>query len=206
MLGTFAVTLLLAWDGTITRIDGAILVVLYLAYTGLRFTRRADLPTLRERPSRSPRRDAAVAAGLLFLVVLSASVVLAVVEAIVTTLALGGSMIGVVTVGVASALPELTAVTDSIRRRAPNVALGTLVGSNIVNPLLGIGLGGAISTYYVPPAVIRWDLPFKLLVGAGLLGWSLYWRDGRLTRREGVYLIGLYFVFVAGRLLLYPGQ
>lgn len=206
MLGAFVATLLVAWDGTISRIDGVVLFGLYLAYVGVRISRRETAPTLRERPSRNPRRDAAVAAGLLVIVILSASLMLSVVEVVVEMLALGGSMVGVVTVGVAAALPELTAVMDSIRRRAPNVALGTLVGSNIVNPLVGIGLGGAISTYYVPPAVVLWDLPIKLLVGVGLLGWTLYWRDGELTRREGAYLFGLYFVFVVGRLLLFPGQ
>lgn len=206
MLGAFVVTILVAWDGSISRLDGVVLFVLYLGYVGMRVSRREQPPTLRERPSLNPRRDALVAAGLLLVVLLSASLMLSVVEAIVNTLALGGSMVGVVTLGVAAALPELTTVIDSIRRRAPNVALGTLVGSNIVNPLVGIGLGGALSTYYVPPAVILWDLPFKLIVGAGLLGWALYWRDGELTRREGGYLLGLYFVFVAGRLLLFSGQ
>ena len=206
MLGTFVVTLFAAWDGTISRLDGVLLFGLYVAYVGFQVSRREQLPTLRERPSRNPRRDAAVAAGLLTIVVFAASLMLTVVETIVDTLALGGSMVGVVTLGVAAALPELTAVMDATRRRAPNVALGTLIGSNIVNPLVGIGLGGALSTYAVPPAVILWDLPFKFIVGAGLLGWTIYWRDGELTRREGAYLLGFYFVFIAGRLLLFPEQ
>jgi cation:H+ antiporter len=206
MLATFVATLLVAADGAISRIDGAILLGLYLAYVGVRVSRRERLSTPTEQPSRNPRHDALVATGLLVIVVLAASLMLSVVEVIVTSLALGGSMVGVVTVGVAAALPELTAVMDAIRRRAPNVALGTLIGSNIVNPLVGIGAGGALSTYYVPSAVIFWDLPFKLVVGAGLLGWTLYWRDGELGRREGAYLLGLYFVFVAGRLLLFPEQ
>lgn len=206
MLGTFVVTLLVAWDGTISRLDGVILLGLYVAYVGVRISRREQLPTLQERPSQNPRRDAIVATGLLVIVIFAASLMLSVVEVIVSLLALGGSMVGVVTIGVAAALPELTTVMDSIRRRAPNVALGTLVGSNIVNPLVGIGLGGALSTYYVPTAVVLWDLPFKFIVGAVLLGWTLYWRDGELTRREGAYLIGFYFVFVVGRLLLFPEQ
>jgi cation:H+ antiporter len=206
MLGAFVATILTAWDGTISRIDGFVLLGLYVAYVAVRVSRREQRPTLRERPSRNPRKDAAVALGLLTIVVFAASLMLSVVEVIVDMLALGGSMVGVVTVGVASALPELTAVMDSIRRRAPNVALGTLVGSNIVNPLVGIGLGGALSTYYVPPVVVLWDLPFKLLVGAVLLVWAKYRSGGEFTRQEGVYLLGLYFVFVAGRLLLFPGQ
>lgn len=206
MLGVFVVTIVLAWDGTISRLDGILMVVLYLLYVGASVARRGRTQTLRESPSVNPRRDAVIAISLLVLVLLSASLMLSVIEVVIDMLDLGGSMVGIVTIGVAAALPELTAVTNAIRRRSPNVALGTLIGSNIVNPLVGIGLGGAISTYYVPPAVVLWDLPFKLVAGAGLLGWTLYVKDGELTRTEGGYLLGLYFVFVVGRLLLFPGQ
>ena len=206
MLGAFAVTGLLAWDGTVSRLDGVVLVALYVVYVVVSLARREPTRTLREPPSVDPRRDAAVAAGLLVLVLLSASLLLSVIEVVVAALALGGSTVGVVTIGVAAALPELTAVVDAIRRRSPNVALGTLVGSNIVNPLVGIGLGGSISTYYVPPAVVLWDLPFKFVVGAGLLAWTMFANGGELSRREGVSLLGLYFLFVAGRLLLFPDQ
>jgi cation:H+ antiporter len=206
MLGAIAATLVLAWDGTVGRIDGLVLLALYVAYVGVTVTRRETTRTLREPPSANPRRDALVAIALFVLVLLSASLLLSVVEAVVDGLALGGSTVGVVTIGVAAALPELTAVMDAVRRRSPNVALGTLVGSNIVNPLVGLGLGGVVSTYHVPAAVVIWDLPFKLVAGAGLLGWALYRRNRTLSRTEGGYLLGLYFFFVAGRLLLFPGQ
>jgi cation:H+ antiporter len=206
MLGAVAVALALAWDGTIGRLDGLLLLALYAVYVVVSVATRERTRTLREPPSVDPRRDAVVAAGLLALVLHAATVVLSVVEAVVGLLALGGSTVGVVTIGVAAALPELTAVVDAIRRRSPNVALGTLVGSNIVNPLVGFGLGGVVSTYYVPPVVVLWDLPFKLLAGAAVLGWAWYGNDGALTRTEGVYLLGLYFAFVIGRLLLFSGQ
>jgi cation:H+ antiporter len=50
MLGAVGATLLLAMDGTITRLDGVILLGLYLAYVGMRVTRRE-----RSRPSGNPR-------------------------------------------------------------------------------------------------------------------------------------------------------
>lgn len=206
MLGAIAATLIVAWDGTISRLDGLLLLVLYVAYVAMRISRRDRTPSLREPPSTNPRWDALTATGLFVLVVLSATLLLSVIEGVVDALALGGSMVGVMTLGIAAALPELTTVMDAIRRRSPNVALGTLIGSNIVNPLVGIGLGGAISTYHVPTAVLLWDLPLKLVGGAGLLGLALYWRGGSFTRRDGAVMLGAYFVFVVGRLLLFPAQ
>ena len=206
MLGALFVTLVVAWDGTVSRLDGLALLALYGVYVIWRVLGRERTESMREPPSTNPRRDALVATGLLVLVLLAASLLLSVVEIVVDSLTLGGSMVGVVTIGIAAALPELTTVMDAIRRRSPNVALGTLVGSNVVNPLVGIGLGGALSTYAIPQAVVVWDLPVKLLGGAGVLVWALYWREGSFTRREGGYLVVLYFVFVTGRLLLFPGQ
>ena len=206
MLAVFGVTILLAWDGQISRLDGGLLLALYLCYLGITIARWDRTQQLREPASANPRRDAIVAVGLLLLVLLAASLVLTVIESIVEILAFGGSMIGIVTLGVAGALPEVTAVLEAIRRRSPAIALGTLIGTNIVNPLIGIGLGGAISTYYVPPAVVLWDLPYKLVIGLAFLGWMLVVRDGELSRTEGVYLMGAYFAFVVGRLLLFPGQ
>jgi cation:H+ antiporter len=115
-------------------------------------------------------------------------------------------MVGVVTIGLSAALPELTTVFEALRRRTPNVAVGTLLGSNVVNPLLGVGLGAAISGYQVPGVVQWWDLPYKLAVAILLLAYMHYVSDDQLTREQGVWLVAAYFAYVAGRLLLFAGQ
>jgi cation:H+ antiporter len=199
-----ALTLVVAADGTVSRLDGLALLVafgLYLAYSTLRRTGSV----VGGAPSASVARDGAVAATMLALVLASASVLLTVVEDVVAGVVLGGSMVGVLTLGVAASFPELSTVLDGIRRRTPVVAVGTLIGSNVVNPLLGIGLGGVVSTYHVPTAVVVWDLPFKLVTLVGLGLYARY-RDGALERRVGVSLIGLYFLYVVGRMLLFPGS
>jgi hypothetical protein len=71
---------------------------------------------------------------------------------------------------------------------------------------IGIGLGGAISTYPVPQPVIVWDLPFKLVVGVGLLASVWFVSDRALTRRAGAYLGVAYLVYVSLRVLLYSAQ
>ncbi|ELZ95233.1 Na+/Ca2+-antiporter-like protein [Haloferax mucosum ATCC BAA-1512] len=202
MILAFAATLALSFDGTISRLDGALLLVGFGIYVvaGIR-TAREDGQSYDGR-STNRTRDALVAVGALVLVFGGAYVVLLVVQDVVETLGLNGSMVGVVTIGLASALPELTTVVEAIRRRSADIALGTLIGSNVVNPLVGFGLGGLISTYAVPPSVIRWDLPFKLLVAVGFL-FVLRRNAGVATRREGAWLVGSYFLFVSVRFLFY---
>ncbi|MEF8824751.1 MAG: hypothetical protein V5A27_00150 [Halapricum sp.] len=76
MLGAIGATMLVAWDGTISRLDGVLLLGLYLMYVGVIITRRERTQSLREAPSKNPRRDTVVATGLLVLVLLSASLLL----------------------------------------------------------------------------------------------------------------------------------
>jgi cation:H+ antiporter len=205
MVAVFVVVLALSWDGTVSRLDGALLLAGFLAYTALVVAKRSRADPDGEvlaGASTAPLRDAGLAAVGLAGVLGGAYVVLVAVARLVDVLALNGSMVGVVTIGLAAALPELTTVVESVRRRAPDIALGALVGSNVVNLLVGFGGGGLLSTYAVPPSVVRWDLPFKLVVAAGLLAVA-HRRGYTLARREGAWLVGLYFVFVGVRYLLY---
>jgi len=204
MIAGLALTLLLSWDGTVSRLDGVVLLVAFGAYLVYSYARRQQVP-VQGTPSTNVPRDALVAVAMLTLVLLSASVLLAVIQDVVAGVLLGGSMVGVLTLGIASSFPELSTVLDGIRRRTPVIAVGTIIGSNIVNPLVGFGIGGVISTYHVPDAVVVWDLPFKIVAAVGLV---LYVRrnDGVVTRHVGVTLIGCYFVYIVGRMLLFPGQ
>lgn len=204
MLGGLLLTFAVAWDGTVSRLDGVILLSGFGVYLGFSYLRRQQIPT-DGVPSSNVRRDAITAILMLGLVLASASVLLGVIQDVVAGVLLGGSMVGVLTLGIASSFPELSAVLDGVRRKTPIIAVGTLVGSNIVNPLLGFGLGGVISTYHIPEAVIVWDLPIKILSAIGLVVYIQY-KEGILTRNAGITLIGGYFVYIVGRMLLFPGQ
>ncbi|SEP23815.1 cation:H+ antiporter [Halogranum amylolyticum] len=206
MLGAFALTFAVAIDGSFGRLDGVVLLIAFAGYTYYALRQRERRLRLPETESTNVRRDVLVAIGALVGILASSYVVLVVVQVVVDELALGGSMLGVVTLGLAAALPELSTVVDAIRRRAPNVALGTLVGSNVVNPLVGIGLGGVISGYRVPRSVVVWDLPFKFVVGVALLAVVLR-RDSRTLRRhDGALLVVAYFGYVTVRLLLFATE
>jgi cation:H+ antiporter len=197
-------TLALAMDGTVGRLDGVILLVAFVVYVGFSYVRR-EQSAPEGTPSANVPKDAGKAVLMLGLVLASASILLAVIQDVTAGVLLGGSMIGVLTLGIASSFPEFSTVLDGMRRKTPVIAIGTLIGSNIVNPLIGFGLGGVVSTYYVPDAVIVWDLPFKILA-IGVLALYVYYRDGVLTRRMGVTMVGFYFVYIVGRMLLFPGQ
>ena len=142
--------------------------------------------------------------AILALVVLlfSSTIVLQLTETIVHTTGIGGSLIGVMSLGIASALPELFTAIQGIRKKASGISLGTLIGSNITNPLVAIGGGALISTYYVPRPLVFWDLPMETISAALLLIWLLF--NNRTLKRGGaIYLIVLYFVYAIIRVMFF---
>jgi len=107
-----------------------------------------------------------------------------------------------VTLGVASALPEMTTAVAGIRRKDAGIPLGTLVGSNITNPLVAIGGGALISTYWAPKPLLYWDLPWETVTG--LILWAILWlTKGKLNRVAAVYLMVLYVAYITLRAIFF---
>ncbi len=213
MIGTTLMCLILGWNQVYSRLDGLILFGTFFAYTYYlyrderKFYQRSETvetdPQSVPQSRREAQKYALIALGAMALTVLSANVVLHVTEFVVENTGIAGSLIGVVTLGIASALPELMTAISGIRKKEHGISLGTLIGSNITNPLVAIGGGALLSTYWVPRPLIHWDLPWETISGAILLG-MLWFRKGRLGKAGAIYLMFLYFVYLIGRALLFP--
>ena len=93
---------------------------------------------------------------------------------------------------------ELITSISAILRGATAISLGTLVGSNITNPMLALGLGSIISTYQVPNPLIVYDLPVNIIT-AIIIMWLL-WRSRMLTKRTSMFMMAMYLAYVLIRL------
>jgi cation:H+ antiporter len=214
MIITSPLIMVLAWQGqTITRFGGFVLFACFMAYTYFLYIDERkyydhtapaeDAPTEGVPQNRKEAiRYAVIALIGMAVTVLSATVVLHTTEVVVERTGIAGSLIGVLTLGIASALPELMTALSGIRKKEHGISLGTLIGSNITNPLLAIGSGAMVSTYWVPRPVMVWDLPSRTLTGLLLFG-ILWFRGGRMSRGVGVLMMVLYFVYLIGRATLF---
>ncbi|MAG73757.1 hypothetical protein CL620_05540 [archaeon] len=106
--------------------------------------------------------------------------------------------------GVASALPELTTALVGVFKHQKGVSAGVLIGSNITNPMMGLGLGALISGYTVPSVVVLYDLPVK--IGTGLLIFYFLWRNEKLNKWEAISLMALFAVYLVVRQTYFPGD
>jgi len=216
MIVTTLMCILLGWDRTYSRLDGLILLGSFLGYLFYLyrderkhyqeedhgFTPDGDLPEGVPHTSKEAWRDASIAFAALIFTVISAMVALQITETVVEQTGIGGSLIGVVTLGVASALPELITSVSGIRNGDAGIPLGTLIGSNVTNPLVAIGSGALLSTYWVPGPVIFWDLPWETVTG--ILLWIFLWfKKGKVSKGGAVYLILLYISYLALRTIFF---
>lgn len=175
MITTTLMTLILGWDGTLSRLDGVVLVGSFFAYITYLFFKRDEILTRQGEvsPSENPKLDLVLGILSMLIMVYAADVFLDVVKVIIENSNLSGSLIGVILVGLVSAFPEMITAISGLRRGAEGISLGTLIGSNITNPLMAIGLGAIISTYSVPLPLIYWDLPMETITAAVLLTYLL---------------------------------
>jgi cation:H+ antiporter len=93
---------------------------------------------------------------------------------------------GLTVVAFATSTPELAVTLDAAIEGYSDIAVGNIVGSNICNIALILGLSALIAPVRVDPQLFRVDIPI-MLASSALLVALLF--DDRIARAEGVLLI-----------------
>ena len=108
------------------------------------------------------------------------------------------SVIGTTVSGLGTSLPELT-IALMAARKSQGVAIGTLIGSNITDPLLSIGSAAIISPLTITPEGVNMIIYFILpsAVICTLVALLMMRTSYRFKRWEGISLISLYLIFLA---------
>ena len=108
------------------------------------------------------------------------------------------SIIGTVVSGLGTSLPELT-IAFMAAKRSQGVAIGTLIGSNITDPLLSIGIASAVHPLYLTDAGA--DMIMLVILPASIISTAvallLMRTSYEFKKWEGIILIVLYFIFLA---------
>lgn len=208
MIGVSGLVMFFGWDGRIDRSDGVILFLGGIGYTLflLYQSRREKDPIIQDEyaqfGSRSLSKKEAGLNGVLLvggLAMLIGGSQLLINSAVTIATLLGASplIIGLTVVAVGTSLPELaTSVTASLRGES-DIAVGNVVGSNIFNILVVLGLTGAVSPagIAVPPAAIAFDIPIMLAVAVVCL--PICFTGNKISRREGGLLLAYYLLYVS---------
>lgn len=132
-------------------------------------------------------------AGLL-LTVFGAKLLVTGAIALSRSVGISETVIGLTLVAVGTSLPELVTSTVAALRGHSDIAFGNVVGSNIYNIFGILGATALIHPIPVPAAIIRFDL--WVMVFATLLLLSAVYTGRRVSRIEGVLLLGFYLGYM----------
>ena len=106
-------------------------------------------------------------------------------------------IIGLTIVAMGTSAPEAAVSITAAMGGSADITVGNIVGSNILNVLVILGLACAIIPVAVGKSTIKIDAPFVIAISAIflLLGW-----DGTITRLDGVILL-VFFVSYIGYMI-----
>jgi cation:H+ antiporter len=204
-------------DGHINRLDGVLLLCIYVGFTAYLVSLVREQLSAKEvqalhgeveeisddKPVKTWLSIVYIIAG----VALLAGGAQATVSGAVSLAKLFGisdRVIGLTIVAGGTGLPEVVTSLVSTYRGRGDVAIGNVIGSNLFNMLVVLGLNGLIAPLPVPAATIASDNWWML--GATLLMFPVIFTGRRVSRWEGFLLLAFYALYLGVLLSLPAGD
>lgn len=181
--------------GIYNRVSGIVMLLLFAVYAYLNIKRSGQ----ESEEDEEKAEDVSVPKQLLILVVCAALLYvganLLVDNGIFIAEKLGvpERVIAVTFIALGTSLPELVTSIVSLVKGFGNVGLGNIIGANILNMLLVIGIPAAVAGIPLEDSTIKVDMPLSMLVMAILLLPILIRKKS--SRVQGALLLGIYAVY-----------
>ena len=101
-------------------------------------------------------------------------------------------VIGLTIVAMGTSMPEAAVSISAALKGSAGITIGNVVGSNILNILIILGLSALVAPLAVQQSTVRYVIPFVLLVSLVLLGLGY---DGNVGLIDGIILWALFIVY-----------
>ncbi|MBT5122329.1 MAG: calcium/sodium antiporter [Euryarchaeota archaeon] len=206
LLSVLILSFFLITEGTLEQWEAGILVTLYVVYITWLLTNRKEIQAEEMEdaaPTETQGSNWSTAAYIVMVVlglafaVFAAEQLVHYAQNLAADLGVPEAVVGTTVSGIGTSLPELT-IAIMAAKRSQGVAIGTLIGSNITDPLLSIGIAGLIHPLAITPGgydlIIYIIMPFTII---GCLSALLMMRTAYEFRKwEGWVMIGIYAAFL----------
>lgn len=207
---------LLARNGTIGRIEGVIFVLI-LCFYFIFIIRNRDFyfkkdkhkkQNLRVEKVNNYSKKISLLKKPLFLfiggiigVILSSRVVIWASIHIAQYFSISETVVGLTIIAIGTSLPEISTCITAALKREGEIAVGDIIGADILNILWIIGVSSIVNPIKVDLEVINFSFPFMILIVIVML---VSMRIGcRLTKIKGAILFGLYILYLFLTLILF---
>lgn len=194
-------------DGEISRLDAVLLIAVFTGY--MIWAVRKALRHKKSKMAKEFEKDLGqvkmplktaffwLFAGLILLIISSRMLVWGAVE-IAHGLGISDLIIGLTIVAIGTSLPELASSIAAARKGEHDIALGNIIGSNLFNTLIVVGIAGLIKPMKVPAEVLHRDMIVMLFLTVSLfvIGFNFKNRkEGRINRIEGAFLFASFTAY-----------
>lgn len=202
MVGFSVLLVVMSIDGEISQIDGIILISMLGGFTIyiIRQSRRnihANTDTEDSKPAYSNARSfglLGIGVGLLYVgAILTVDNAVAIAEAF----NIPEMIIGVTVIAIGTSLPELITSILAIRKGQIDIGVGNIIGSNIYNILMIMGVSATIAGIHVAPTIFQ-DYAIMIIFSMVLF---ISIKSGKLDYRVGMGLVAGYVIYILSSLI-----
>lgn len=194
-IGASVLLTLLSLDHTLGRIDGIVLLmgfVAFMVYTLVQARSKAE-ETEADRKDRSIWLSALFVAGGLTGLVLGSNLFVDAASDVAYSLGISEGVVGLTVVAGGTSLPELATSVVAARKGQSAIAIGNVIGSNVFNILLILGLTATVSPLQIE-GITTIDMAVMLI--SVVLVWLFSRTRYTVERWEGAVLVGGYLIYL----------
>lgn len=194
-VGASVLLMLLAFNGFLGRLDGLLLLagfVAFMAYT-LSQARNGQAEAVSGSHQLRPVFSVLYVLGGLAMLVVGSNLFVDSASSVAYALGISEGVVGLTIVAGGTSLPELATSVVAARKGQSAIAIGNVIGSNVFNILLILGLTATISPLEIE-GITTIDLAVMLL--SVVLVWLFSRTRYTVDRWEGAVLVGGYLVYL----------
>ena len=107
-------------------------------------------------------------------------------------------IIGLFALAIGTSIPELVVTLSAALKKLHGLSMGTILGSNIFNILIGIGIPSLFVAIPIEKLSVTFDAPYMIFVTALLILLTI--KNKKLSRWGGLILIVVYLIYIITRL------
>ena len=181
--------------GTVKRFLGIVLLIIFVAYIAYLIFDARKNPVQEEEKTDSSSKSLSLWKSILF-IILGLSLIIAGGKAVVyaaqkiaEAAGMTETLIALTVIAIGTSLPELVTSIVAARKGETSLAMGNVIGSNILNLLFILGVSAAIHPVAVNVASV-YDLAILILVS--ILTWIFSISKRRIVRAEGIFMLLCY--------------
>jgi cation:H+ antiporter len=197
VLGISLLPLILGFDGTISQIDGGILILSFIFYIYFLLRKEGEMGRIKKDVKwKDIWKDMVVIGISIIVLLISANFLINAARFIGGTIGISDILLGLVLVAVGTTIPELTVEIQSILRGVTGIAFGDILGSVVCNSSLVLGIAALINPIRIPKfnTIIFRDSALFMVTSVYIA--LLFIKKKQITWQEGIGLLMVYATFI----------